>query len=216
VPVLRSLIIGDTASAWTAGGFEVVEQHGRAHTTIGEVTIELAGPDGGRGIVAWRIDEIGEIVEIDGITTLRAPPPATELPSPGHPNLSTHLDHVVMFTPDLDRTVGALAACGFEARRIRDVPGNDQPKKQVFFWAGPTIIELVGPVEPTGSGPASLWGLAVTCANLEAAGRHLGDRLGQPKDAVQRGRRIATLRTRDLDISTPIALMTPHQGGTDA
>jgi hypothetical protein len=30
-----------------------------------------------------------------------------------------------------------------------------------------------------------------------------------PKDAVQPGRRIATLRTRELGLSVPIAFMTP-------
>ncbi len=215
MPVLRSLIIGDNASAWAAGGFDVIEHHGRAHTMVGDVSIELIGPSDGRGIVAWRMDG-ADVDEIDGITTLRSSPPAAEVETPRHSNLSTHIDHVVMFTPDLDRTVAALEACGFEARRIRDVPGKGEPKRQVFFWAGPTIIELVGPLEPTGAGPASLWGLAITCADLDAARDHLGDRLGQPKEAVQQGRRIATLRTRDLDMSPSIAFMSPHSEATDA
>jgi len=215
VPVLRSLVIGDNASSWAAGGFDVVDRHGRAHTTIGEVTIELSGPDDGRGIVAWRMDGI-DVDQIDGITTLSGAPESAESDSPTHSNLATHLDHVVMFTPDLQRTVETLEASGFEARRRRDVPGDGPPKQQVFFWAGPTIIELVGPVEATGSGPASLWGLAITCSDLDAAREHLGDRLGEPKDAVQRGRRIATLRTRDLDISPSIAFMSPHPESASA
>lgn len=209
MPVLRSLIIGDNASSWAAGGFDVVDRHGRAHTTIGEVTIELVGPDDGRGIVAWRMDGI-EVDQIDGITTLNGAPSMTETEAPTHSNLATHLDHVVMFTPDLQRTVEALEANGFEARRIRDIPGDGPTKQQVFFWAGPTIIELVGPVEPTGNGPASLWGLAITCSDLDLASERMGERLGQSKVAVQPGRRIATLRTRQLDISTSIAFMSPH------
>ena len=209
MPVLRSLIIGDNASSWVAGGFDVVDRHGRAHTTIGEVTIELVGPDDGRGIVAWRLDGI-KVDQIDGITTLNGAASMAETEAPTHANLATQLDHVVMFTPDLQRTVEALEASGFEARRTRDIPGDGPTKQQVFFWAGPTIIELVGPVEPSGSGPASLWGLAITCSDLDLASERMGERLGQSKVAVQPGRRIATLRTRQLDISTSIAFMSPH------
>ena len=39
----------------------------------------------------------------------------------------------------------------------------------------------------------------------------VGDRVGTPKDAVQPGRRIATLRHRDLGLGLPVAVMTPHR-----
>lgn len=210
MPALRSLLIGDTASSWIKAGFDVLEANGRSSTTIGDVSIELLGSDGDRGIVAWRFDDLdlGEGQNIDGVQTLgvREPPPAPQK----HQNLVSHLDHVVMFTPNIQRTISKLEAAGFEARRIRDIPGTEPLRQQVFFWAGSTIIELVGPAEPTGDGPASLWGLAVTCDDLEMAHERLDGVLGNPKPAVQTGRRIATLRTRDIDISTSIALMTPH------
>ena len=212
MPHLRSLIVGDPPSAWLAAGFEVRHHHGRARTTIGEVDIELVGPDDGRGIIAWRFADESMPTDIDGIRTLRATERPTDGgPSHDHENLVTGLDHVVMFTPDLDRTVAAMQHAGFDARRTRDVPGSDPPTRQVFFWAGPTIVELVGPVEPSGDGPATLWGLAVTADDLDAVHSVLEDRLGRPKPAVQSGRSIATLRTRDLGISTAIAFMTPHE-----
>lgn len=207
MPALQSLLIGDSSASWIKAGFDVVERHGRTHTSIGDVMIELVGPEDGRGILAWRFDGL-EAQTIDGVQTLHA----TEAPThrPRHANLVSHLDHVVMFTPDLQRTIAALEVAGFEARRTRDIPGTEPLRQQVFFWAGATIIELVGPAEPTGDGPATLWGLAVTCDDLDAAHDRLGDVLGTPKPAVQPGRRIATLRTRDIDVSTAIALMTPH------
>lgn len=215
MPTLRSLIIGDTAAAWTAAGFTVKDNNGRASTGIGDIEIELVGAEGGRGIVGWRFDETQlppDINSIDGVQTLRGgtePAPALD-----HPNTVSHLDHVVMFTPDLQRTVAALTSSGFETRRTRNVPGTEPLRQQVFLWAGSTIIELVGPAEPTGDDPASLWGLAVTCDDLDAAHASLAGGLGTPKPAVQTGRRIATLRTRDLDISTAIAFMTPHEAGS--
>lgn len=216
MPALHSLIIGDSPASWIAAGFEVVESHGRARTAIGEIIIELIGPEDGRGIVAWRFDEVGRLADdntIDGVQTLAA---VDETPlEPAHHNLVSNLDHVVMFTPDLQRTVAALEQAGFESRRVRDVPGTEPLRQQVFFWAGSTIIELVGPAEPTGDGPATLWGLAVTCDDLDQAHERLDGVLGTPKPAVQRGRRIATLRTRDIGVSTAIAFMTPHTSEAD-
>jgi len=208
MPALRSILVGDSAGPWAAAGFQVDESHGRARVVIGEIRIELVGPEDGRGIVAWGFDEFDSQNDIDGITTITAAP--TDDPPPRHENLVDHIDHVVMFTPNLQRTIAALEHAGFEARRVRDVPGTVPLRQQVFFWAGPTIIELVGPAEPSGDGPATLWGLAVSCNDLDLAHDHLAGALTAPKPAVQPGRRIATLRTRDLDISTAIAFMSPH------
>lgn len=212
---LRSLIVGDRASAWSAAGFDVVQRRGRARTRIGDVDIELVGPDDGRGIIGWRFDAPDLPSEIDGIATSRAPALDGD-EAPEHPNRVHQVDHVVMFTPNLQRTTAALTAAGFEARRTRDIPGSEPPKQQVFLWAGSTILEVVGPVAPSGSGPASLWGLALTSDDLDDTVAFLGDRIGSPKPAVQAGRLIATLRTRDLDISTSIAIMSPHPGSSDA
>jgi len=117
------------------------------------------------------------------------------------------IDHVVVTTPDLDRTVEALAAVGLEARRTREAG----TMRQVFFRLGDRggpILELVGPPVPSGDGPARFFGLALTTADLDATARQLGDRLGWAKDAVQPGRRIATLRTT-AGLTTSVAFMTP-------
>ena len=42
----------------------------------------------------------------------------------------------------------ALEAVGLEARRTRDVPTEGRPRRQVFFWLGRVILELV--VRPHG------------------------------------------------------------------
>jgi hypothetical protein len=46
--------------------------------------------------------------------------------------------------------------------------------------------------------------------DLDRAAGMLGDRLKEPKQAVQPGRRIATLRSREAGLTTPVALMTPR------
>jgi hypothetical protein len=71
------------------------------------------------------------------------------------------------------------------------------------------VVELVGPDEANGDGPAAFFGLAVTVADLDATVAHLGDAISRPKEAVQSGRWIATLRHRDLGLSVATAFMSP-------
>ncbi len=59
-------------------------------------------------------------------------------------------------------------------------------------------------------GPATLWGLTHVVADIDATADLLGERVGRVKDAVQPGRRIATLRHRELGMSVNTAVITPH------
>ena len=117
------------------------------------------------------------------------------------------LDHVVVVTPRLDRSIAAFEARGLDVRRVRHTDQYGPAFRQVFFRGGETIIEMIGPDEPPADDerPAHFYGLAFTVADLDAAADVLGDGLGRIKDAVQPGRRIATLRHEHYDISVPIA-----------
>jgi hypothetical protein len=67
------------------------------------------------------------------------------------------------------------------------------------------ILEVVehARVEP---GPARFWGITFAVGDLDEAARTLGDRLGSIRDAVQPGRRIATIR-REAELGLPVALI---------
>jgi hypothetical protein len=82
--------------------------------------------------------------------------------------------------------------------------------RQVFFRLGEVILELIGQPGAAGAGEPGFFGLAITVDDLDAVAETLGDHLGGIKDAVQDGRRIATLRHRDLGMSVATALMTPE------
>ena len=92
-------------------------------------------------------------------------------------------------------------------RRERNAGSTRRPLRQGFFRHGEAIVEVVGPVEAEGDGPASLWGLVVVVADIDAAASLLGDALGRVRDAVQPGRRIATVKPEAVD-GLPLALMT--------
>jgi hypothetical protein len=204
---------------------------------VGGVAHLLGRP--GRGIVGWFAHGLDVV---DGLAQCPSPavrpdPAATGRDAPDddrprtggqratgpttrHPNGVVALDHVVVRSPDLDRTVAALEAAGVELRRRRvadpalgAASGNGADLRratpavvQAFFRMGPTILEVVGPAEATGDGPARFWGLAFAVADLDATAAFLGARLRPAVDAVQPGRRIATL-DRGAGSSVPIAFL---------
>jgi hypothetical protein len=200
MPVLAELTIADDPDAWRDAGF-TVDDDGRC--VIGHVRCWIRlDDDAPGGVTGWALDGLDEVGPVDGVPT-SAPTAAIEEPWI-HPNGSTQLDHVVVSSPDTARTTKALEAIGLPAKRTRDIGRGMQ---QVFFRAGEVIIELVGPTEANGDGPAGFYGIAINVADIDATKAHLGDRVTDPKDAVQPGRRIATLKTRDLGIATAIAFM---------
>ena len=74
--------------------------------------------------------------------------------------------------------------------------------------SGGLIVELVERPEIP-DGPASFWGIVINVDDLDAACALIGaDRISAPKDAVQPGRRIATIRG-EVGLGLPVALMTP-------
>ena len=125
-------------------------------------------------------------------------------PMPPHANGVASIDHVVLVTPELDATVDELCAAGHDLRRIREA-GNGL--RQAFFRLGPVILEVVGPTD----GATRLWGITFNVHDLDATTAFLGSRLGAAKDAVQPGRRIATLDRR-AGSTVPMAFMTPRSG----
>lgn len=205
---LAALRVGDEPDAWRAAGFTVGED---GACRIGEVEVLLVGRDTGKRILAWSFGGLDAPIpdDVDGLPTF-APPAAASAGSTGdeHPNGVIALDHLVLISPDLARTTAALGTIGLEPRRTRSTDTYGAPMQQVFFRAGTTILELIGPEVPS-EGPAAFFDLAHTVADLDATATLLGDALGAVKDAVQPGRRIATLRHRDVGMSVATAFMSP-------
>ncbi len=209
-PTIDELTVAVTPDSWRAIGFRVDGET----CVVGDVRFRLAGLEAGNGLLGWSLRAI-ERDALDGLSTTRSDsqPPSG---APAHPNGITALDHVVVITPDLDRTVAALQGAGLDLRRIREEPTPAGAPRQAFFRLGAVILEVVQEPEEaiarTGrDGPAFFWGLAFMAPDLDATVGGLGDRVSEIRDAVQPDRRIATLR-RSAGVSVPIALITPPPG----
>jgi hypothetical protein len=161
------------------------------------------------GIVGWAMSGVDPSIDgtriDDGLATDVVEPLGPMFAA--HPISASGLDHVVVMTRDLDRTTSAIgAATGCELKRIRAVGQMRQGFHRI--GQGGLIVEVVERPEVP-DGPGSFWGLVINVEDLDAACEHIGrDLISDPKDAVQPGRQIATVRS-DLGLGLPVALMTP-------
>ena len=200
--------VADPADAWVQAGFSVDSD---AACRVGGVQIRLSGRGRGTGIVGWSLRGLpsdGPLQDVDGIPTTRSDGVAV-VPA-RHANGVLAIDHVVLLSPDLRRTVESLAAIGIESRRERDGQLGGRSMRQIFFRAGDVIIEVVGSPETVSEGPSTLWGITYVVADIDATAAYFGDRTAPVKDAVQPGRRITTLRHQELGISVPSAMISEH------
>lgn len=161
--------------------------------------VELTLGAAGKGITGWGVSGLDS--ELDGLALT---PLITPGPQPAHPNGATGIDHVVVVTPDFDRTAAALEQAGMPLRRV--IAGR-AGARMGFRRLGPAILELVEAGE-AGPGPARFWGLTLVVSDLDGLAELLGERLGPIRDAVQPGRRITTL-SRSAGLGEAVAFMSP-------
>lgn len=193
-PTLDQIVLGDAPEAWRRLGFTVDVDD---RIALGGVRLQL-GADG-EGMVGWSFRDLANR-DLDGLGACPsdAPPPEPV----AHPLGAVAVDHVVVVTPDFDRTVGKFRDAGLDFRRTREAGAI----RQAFFVLGPCLLEVGGPVD---GDEVRFWGLTLVVDDLDGAYARLGDRCGAPRDAVQPGRRIATLRA-EAGLGLPVALMSPR------
>jgi hypothetical protein len=181
--VLLELDCGDDPACWAALGFDVRDDTVR----VGDVTVRLDGAGG--GLRGWTLAGTGP-PSVDGIPTRWAPAPEDA------PAGALGLDHAVVTTDDLDRTVAALVEAGGDERRRMDIGRG----RMAFVRLG-TIIEVVERGDAV-----RIWGLVAVVDDL---GTLPADLVGEPRDAVQPGRRIVTAQLQN-GLECALAFMTPR------
>jgi hypothetical protein len=198
---LVEIAVGSPPAAWERIGFGLQD----GAVVVGSTRIRPTGAGG--GIERWTLAGV-EDVPLDGLATtvLNGDADASCSAGADHPNGAQRIDHVVVRTPSLDRTAAAFDDAGLELRRTREAGGG---VRQGFLWVGDTIVELVEAPRGDPAEPAMFWGLVVVVGDMDRAASLAGDALGQVRDAVQPGRKIATVR-ESAGVGLPLALMTPH------
>lgn len=188
---LTGVRLGTTPAALERLGLDVAGDR----AGVGGVTLEAAGDEAGEGILGLDLEGAaggGPLPLVD----------VEQVEDGVHPLGATAVDHVVVLAGDVEAAVHDLGAT---ARRSELRDG----RRYAFVVAGTALLEFVGPATPDDR-PARCWGLALTVADLDAAVALLGDACGAPKDAVQPGRRIATVRHDQLGLGVPTVLLSPR------
>lgn len=190
-PAVTGVRVGGDSGAWSAAGFEVQG----STIQIGALTIEIVSAATPPELVLGR-DSGGSIS--------RDP----------HSNGIDGIDHIVVMARTLDGLRGDIDEAGWTVRRERPTTMAGIEVVQLFVLAGEVLLEMIAPI--AGEGPVEgVWGLAVTSTDLGATSswfaEHCGaESCGTVSEAVQPGRRIATLRHRALGLPLPVAIMSPR------
>jgi hypothetical protein len=194
---VAALRVRGRADLWRDLGFEVAGDR----IPVANCAIEL-DPDPRRAAIeSWALDAERVPSSIDG---LRTEPGARTTGTVNHPNGALSVDHLVVATSSLERTARAFAEIGVECRRVREA-GNGI--RQGFFLLSDFLVEVVESAEVPRESPARFWGLTVAVEDIDRTASLLGARLGRVKDAVQPGRRIATVRP-EASGELPLAFIT--------
>jgi len=219
-PTIDQITLADAPESWSALGFDVAD--GRCR--LGQVELVLDGArdesESGSGVLAWSLRELSSDAlspegELDGLPTTISTGPQRD-PAPEHPNGVLAIDHVVAVSPAFDRSVAAMQAAGLDLRRVREEPTPAGAPRQAFFRLGSEILELVEePAEALARNgghdrPVRFWGLALRVQDIDRTAAALAPHVGEVRDAVQPGRRIATVR-RSAGLAAPLALMSADE-----
>ena len=201
-PTIAELHVGDDPSAWERLGFCINENR----SLIGRT--EVVFSDGPKGIHSWVLrnsmpSQFGPIP-----TTFTENPVPN--PSIAHPNGSIGFHHVVLMVPAFDIGKTALSNAGVQVEQGRPFGSTEKAMLRSAPKMGDIELELIGPESEDRSRIWELWGLVIAVSDIDATSELLGDLLGQVKPAVQKHRRIATLK-KEAELGVAVAFLGPKE-----
>ena len=193
------LIIGGSPSPWGLAGLSPQGSPVGSLALTTNATLVWPSEHLPPGTLEIALHGVPQGAELDGIACAEFLP----IPDDLEPS-DSQIDHVVLMTNNLDRTCQAVAeVTGCPLKRVREVGEIRQGFHRV--GEGGVILEVV---ERADVSRTSLWGLVIATQSFEDLVQSAGDLVSEPKDAVQPGRRISTVKAA-AGLGIPVALMTP-------
>ncbi len=140
-------------------------------------------------------------------------------PTAAHDATVTALDHLVVFSPDLE---GSRVLYGdiLGLRLALDRTFDDRGQRILFFRVGGATVEVVGSAEPQESrpGPDRLWGLAWRVPDVDATRERLvaaGFAVSGVRPGAKPGTRVCTVRGEPLGVPTLLIAADPSEDPFD-
>lgn len=193
------LFIGGAPSPWGLAGLSPQGSPVGSLASTSNATLVWPSEELPSGALEIAFDGVQSGADLDGIEC------AEFISTPdGLESSDSLIDHVVVMTNNLERTCEAVTeVTGCPLKRVREVGEIRQGFHRV--GEGGVILEVV---ERADVSRTSLWGLVIATPSFDDLVQAAGDLVSEPKDAVQPGRRISTVKTK-AGLGIPVALMTP-------
>ena len=193
------LFIGGAPSPWGLAGLSPQGSPVGSLASTSNATLVWPSEELPSGALEIAFDGVQSGADLDGIEC------AEFMSTPdGLESSDSLIDHVVVMTNNLERTCEAVTeVTGCPLKRVREVGEIRQGFHRV--GEGGVILEVV---ERADVSRTSLWGLVIATPSFDDLVQAAGDLVSEPKDAVQPGRRISTVKAK-AGLGIPVALMTP-------
>lgn len=193
------LFIGGAPSPWGLAGLSPQGSPVGTLASTSNATLVWPSEELPSGALEIAFDGVQSGADLDGIEC------AEFISTPdGLESSDSLIDHVVVMTNNLERTCEAVTeVTGCPLKRVREVGEIRQGFHRV--GEGGVILEVV---ERADVSRTSLWGLVIATPSFDDLVQAAGDLVSEPKDAVQPGRRISTVKAK-AGLGIPVALMTP-------
>jgi len=192
------LNIGGSPSPWGLAGLSPQGSPVGSLASTSNATLIWPSEELPSGALEIAFDGVQSGADLDGIECAEF----ISIPD-GLKSSDSMIDHVVLMTDDLDRTCEAVTeVTGCPLKRVREVGEI----RQGFHRVGENgvILEVVERADVLRT---SLWGLVIATPSFDDLVHAAGELVTEPKDAVQPGRRISTVRA-GAGLGIPVALMT--------
>ena len=193
------LFIGGAPSPWGLAGLSPQGSPVGSLASTSNATLVWPSEELPSGALEIAFDGVQSGADLDGIEC------AEFISTPdGLESSDSLIDHVVVMTNNLERTCEAVTeVTGCPLKRVREVGEIRQGFHRV--GEGGVVLEVV---ERADVSRTSLWGLVIATPSFDDLVQAAGDLVSEPKDAVQPGRRISTVKAK-AGLGIPVALMTP-------
>mmetsp|Transcript_45518 Transcript_45518/g.97578 ORF Transcript_45518/g.97578 Transcript_45518/m.97578 type:complete len:246 (+) Transcript_45518:309-1046(+) len=210
---LTELRVCDSPQDWKEVGFDI-DEHGVLHLPGLRICFGRCTHGASLGFSGGNSESVASL---DGIHVHHSD--ELSLTCGNHPNGVKSVDHVVVRTQDWKATQQAFENLGVPLRRQTE---NVRLGVKALFYRSEQkpspVIEVVAQTseEPHAVHSACLWGITFTSSDIDQTHHFLAHHTAPPWPAVQKGRRITTLKNGEgLGVNLALAFISPHIHDTD-
>jgi hypothetical protein len=226
---IAMLEFGDDPTSWSQSGFNISPE---GVTAVGNTVFKISGTASShKGLTSWTLSGLPKGFDqelLEGVATFRAEEGINTGDRPSrHGNTAIAIAELVFYAQDVKRLVSNFLAAGIPTYKHAPLKEISEGKfLQAMFYLGDQRILVTGPsdIDMPASQTPDMWmfgksgaaielvGILPVVADIDKLKRLLGDRVGDVKQAAQRGRRICSLTPERSGMTSTFAFLEHAEG----